>query len=809
MVNLRVKTRLLHRRSTALIDLKDYGMLEINRNRVKSVTATMFFVSFALVLFELQLTRLFGVILFAQFAHLALGLALLGISIGSVIQHLKPDIIPEEDMENRLANVVMLMCISMLLAVVCSIVFPVTEQFEKPPTVYQERSSISGNLLSIGWFVALLPVLALPFVFAGIAFSGAFFRMKSHIGTLYGSDLIGGAVGAAFFIPLLSVLSAPDTTFFAMLMLSVSAILLLRGSAHRIKFFAIAATALICLAASIVGMTGHEVLKIKYAAGYSELNVTYTKWTPLTRLAVHEDQRGAYVLLDNSSASEVLLTDADRARKAKEINRSFVFQLHTPPARTAILASSAGPEVAVAQYYGYTDIDAVDIAGEIAEVVRSRFPDAPTNPFIVGNTHQINADGRAAILHAKQPYDIIQMVHANLHSNAGLLANAWSPALLETKQAFATYLEKLSEKGTISFGKGPATMSIATSAAAALTDRGVKEPWRHIAYLTGNAVFMLVKKIPWSGEELDKLRAVAKKNRCRLEWDPSVKPPQHILDMLSSPNVMTDNKPYLDTFSDITDTAAAFFSEDKNQNQLAINSLYTSILAQIAFIVAAGIFFLFVPLMRRGPTGLKKIKGVGIGLGYVSCIGYGYLAVEIVLIHELILFIGHPTYAVTAVILSMLLFSGIGSILAGKIPANKLTTSLRLILLSVLVLGALQAWVFPQLLYQFALGLPMPVRFMITLAILAPLGLVMGMPFPTAIRILPESASGIIPWAWALNGWMSVVAGLMTMVISRVVGYSQAIGLALVFYAGALVLAGMLRKISLKAAPTATATSAE
>ncbi len=341
-------------------------------------------------------------------------------------------------------------------------------------------------------------------------------------------------------------------------------------------------------------------------------------------------------------------------------------------------------------------------------------------------------------------------------------------------------------------------MSIAQSAAAALRARGVKEPWRNIAYLTGNAVFMLVKKHPWQGAELTKLKELAKKNHCRLEWDPGAPPPPRIVKLLSTENVMTDNKPYLDTFGDIANTIHGFFSADKNQNRMAVNSLYTSLVAQAIFVVLAGFFFLIVPLLRRGPTGLTKINGVALGLAYVTCLGYGYLAVETVLIHELILFIGHPTYAVTAVILSMLLFSGIGSILAGKIPEEKLTKTLRLILILVLVLGSLQAWVFPKLLYHFALGLPGAVRFMLTLVILAPLGLVMGMPFPTAMRIIPSSASGIIPWAWALNGWMSVVAGLVTMVVSRIVGYSQAFGIALIFYAGALVLAGLLQKISLK-----------
>ncbi len=778
-------------------------MIEISRQKLRAAAVTMFFVSFSLIVFELMLTRLFGVVLFAQFAHLALGLALLGISIGSVVQYLMPSIIPEDDMESHLANIVMMMCASMLLAVICSIVFPVTEQSEKAPTVYQERSSISGSLLNVGWFVALLPFLALPFVFGGIAFSGAFFRMKKHIGLLYGADLIGGALGAAVFIPLLYIFAAPDTVFFAMFVLLVSAGILLFRSAHKKRFIAVVALGVACLVLSIVGLTGREILKVKYAAGYSEKNVTYTRWTPLTRLAVHEDDRGIFVLLDNSSASEVLVTEKARASRIREINRSFVYQLHKPPARIAILASSAGPEVAVAQHFGFTDIDAVDIAGDIADVVRSLFPDGPVNPFIVGNTHQINADGRAAILHSKHPYDIIQMVHANLHSNAGLLANAWSPALLETKEAFTTYLDHLSDHGTISFGRGPATPGIAKAAAAALRERGEKEPWRNIVYLAGNATFILIKKHPWEKADIEKVRKTAAQYHLRLDWDPAGKPNRNALAMLSEKDLLTDNKPYLDSFSDITATLASMFTSEKQGHQKAINSLYVSILAQIAFVVLAGFFFLIVPLMRRGPAGLNRISHVASGLAYVTCLGYGYLAVETVLIHELILFIGHPTYAVTAVIMAMLLFSGIGSVLAGRVKSEKLVKTLKLVLLGVIVLGALQAWVFPKLLYHFALGWPMPVRFMVTFILLAPLGFVMGMPFPLAMRIVPEKASGIVPWAWALNGWMSVAAGLSTMVVSRVVGYSQAFAVALVVYAVALLLVPRLSRIAEKEAPSA------
>ena len=65
---------------------------------------------------------------------------------------------------------------------------------------------------------------------------------------------------------------------------------------------------------------------------------------------------------------------------------------------------------------------------------------------------------------------------------------------------------------------------------------------------------------------------------------------------------------------------------------------------------------------------------------------------------------------------------------------------------------------------------------------LLPLGFIMGMPFPLVIRMLPGEASGIVPWAWALNGWMSVVASLVTVLISRTWGYSFAFVVALGAY---------------------------
>jgi hypothetical protein len=214
---------------------------------------------------------------------------------------------------------------------------------------------------------------------------------------------------------------------------------------------------------------------------------------------------------------------------------------------------------------------------------------------------------------------------------------------------------------------------------------------------------------------------------------------------------------------------------------------------QAIYVALVGLVCVLVPVLRRD-EGLRG-QGVAGGLGYVACLGYGYLAVETVLLHHLVLFVGHPTYAITIVILTMLLFSGIGSLLVERMPSDRLPTLLTRTLIGVVILGAVQAYAVPPMLYAFAFGLPLALRTALVFALLAPLGLLMGMPFPLALRILRPEAAGLVPWAWALNGWMSVVASLGTVLVSRLAGYHVAFAVALSAYVLAIGLARSLPRI--------------
>jgi hypothetical protein len=139
-------------------------------------------------------------------------------------------------------------------------------------------------------------------------------------------------------------------------------------------------------------------------------------------------------------------------------------------------------------------------------------------------------------------------------------------------------------------------------------------------------------------------------------------------------------------------------------------------------------------------------------------VGFGYILVEISLIQRFVLFLGHPTYALTVVVFLLLLSSGAGSVAARRwitVPSRVLllpTVIAGLIVLNVVVLP----WLLPA-----AVGLPFIIKLILSAVVLAPLGFLMGMPFPTGLRLVQT-----VEWAWALNAAASVLGSVMAMVIA-------------------------------------------
>jgi hypothetical protein len=152
----------------------------------------------------------------------------------------------------------------------------------------------------------------------------------------------------------------------------------------------------------------------------------------------------------------------------------------------------------------------------------------------------------------------------------------------------------------------------------------------------------------------------------------------------------------------------------------------------------------------------------------------GFLFVEIPLIQRFILFLGKPVYAFAAVVAAVLFFSGLGSLAAPRLP-------LRWMLLLLVMAIALYPLGLPVLFRTF-LGAPLGVRLLVTGLSLAPLGILLGMPFPGGLAWLRRRAPAMIPWAWAVNGCASVLASILAAILALSAGFSWVLGAAALAY---------------------------
>lgn len=210
------------------------------------------------------------------------------------------------------------------------------------------------------------------------------------------------------------------------------------------------------------------------------------------------------------------------------------------------------------------------------------------------------------------------------------------------------------------------------------------------------------------------------------------------------------------------------------------------LLASMAQILVLAAVLIFWPLRRLARAGLRT-PGVWRYFGYFAALGLGFMLIEIALMQKLVIFLGHPTYALSVVLTSLLASAGTGSLLAGRI-VDVQRRHLRLILLGIVGMVAIDVlavnWLLPLL-----LGVPLWLRMAVVVALLVPTGLVLGMPFPSGMRIMEKQCPQLVPWGWAVNAFFSVFGSIFCIVLSMAIGFSNVFWVAIGVYV--LGLAGM------------------
>jgi hypothetical protein len=221
------------------------------------------------------------------------------------------------------------------------------------------------------------------------------------------------------------------------------------------------------------------------------------------------------------------------------------------------------------------------------------------------------------------------------------------------------------------------------------------------------------------------------------------------------------------------------------------------LLAVLALATTAALVIILLPLVvghltgrlrasekQLGTTGNRRVLAAA--LAYFGLIGLGFLFVEIPLAQRFILFLGQPVYGLTVVLFSLLLFSGLGSLASPRLPYRTALASLVVLVLAYPLL-------LPHL-FNLFLGTPIELRLIVAIMALAPLGFLLGVPFPRGIGWLEHRAVELIPWAWGVNGSASVVAAVGAALLALSFGFSWVLIAGAICYGGALLVVAVRQR---------------
>lgn len=829
----------------------------LSRPRILSAIAL---VSFASLLLELALTRLFSVVLFYHFAFLAISVALLGLGAGGVFSYVKREWL------ERFTTREIGFWLSAINAVLILLVLQV---------VLRVPISLDLTWANFGKLTILYLASAVPFFFVGLLFSVVFAREARGIGVLYGADLVGGALACLAVVPLLNWIGGPNAVLAASAAMGVAA--LLWAETKRAK---LVASAVVVVFVALIGANySGKLIDIVYAKGQRRDQpwMLFAKWNAISRVEVNQVGLAKYIVIDADASTAIMNVDpanwekdiavaganltaptgekdpAIGERRGDNYNwkrdlmsaAPAIANVLRPNGKYAIIGPGGGVDVLRAVANGSKDVTGIEINPIIADdIMRGNHADYSYNLYRRPEVRIHVGDGRSFIRNSKEQYDVIQMTLVDTWASTAAGAFALSENNLYTVEAFEEYFQHLKPDGMIAitrweFKEPREALRVVSQGIEALRRSGITDVRQHFLVVSdgaldvdGRPVLVLVKKTPFVKDEEQQVNNHLSKN-------PSLHPlylptelheaiPSQAKDLRravsegrysvphSGDNAFHRYLSWTDSLqssfvwgypyniSPVYDKNPFFFFTLKTGDVLKkimagtgrgmdwrINLGVTVLFMVFGISIVAVLAFLILPLLLHNRrTGETPVPHRHARLLYFIAVGLGFIIVEITLIQRFVLFLGHPTYALTVVVFLMLLASGAGSFMAKKWLAKSSSVRVPLALIAAIVIAYL--YLLPLVLGAM-IGAEFAVKLLISGALIVPLGVLMGIPFPTGLRALDELDDRRVEWAWALNGGATVLGSVSSMIIAIHFGLNVTLVVGAMAYVVALLLVGSFR----------------
>ena len=789
-------------------------LLDVSSEPQVSLLAGIFLSSFAALLLELSLTRLFSVVLFYHYAFLAISVALLGLGAGGVLAHLQRRRLQRWDARGLGARLCTLCSLSILIGL---------------EVILHTQVRLQLSLGSLRSLALLYVASAIPFFFIGILFSIVFARYPSHIPRLYGADLTGGALACIATVPLLQYIGGPNTVLFSAGTMAVAAAIWTSERGWRIAGYGLAALFTVLIA--INSSSSHPLIDVVYAKGrlIDPATVEYTRWNSISRVEVKRRPDGSRRIFIDADATTVLMNVDPRNLTPQDKNWLMdevpsLVNTFRPHGQFAIIGPGGGPDVVRAVASGSPKVTGIEINPIIVrQIMQGRYADYSHHLYELPGVDIHVSDGRSFVRSSSDSYDVLQMTLVDTWASTAAGAFALSENNLYTVQAFEEYFRHLHSDGMIAitrweFKEPREALRVVSVAMEALHRLGVANPAQNLMVVSdgelnadGRSVLVLAKKSAFTAEEekvaLDHLTAHPHQV---LLYSPDHAVNNPFLQLIASNDPVVFASHYKFNVSPVYDDAPFFFfnlklgqilhrSVDQGIDwKVNLGIVVLGIVLLLSIVAVLG--FLILPLALGARGHQPRI----LPLLYFVAIGVGYILVEITFIQRFVLFLGHPTYALTVVVFLMLLSGGVGSLVSRRwLPQASLV---RWPLLA--IAAGLLAYIFllPAMLPALV-GQNFTLKLAISGLLLVPLGFAMGMPFPAGLRALSEARSAglgadtspsdnSVEWAWAMNASASVLGSALAIILAMRFGLSVTLACGAVAYSLAIILIGTVEPAS-------------
>jgi spermidine synthase len=527
--------------------------------------------------------------------------------------------------------------------------------------------------------------------------------------------------------------------------------------------------------------------------------------------------------VDGESLQPVTLASPDAFAPADYLPEAVAFEL-VPGARVLVLDPGGGLGLLQALAGGAADVTAVVSDPLALEAVSSAAGDF--DPYADPRVTVVRQPLRAHLRSGGAQYDLVFLPLTDSYRPVAGGAYSLAETYGLTVEAMDAALDLLAPDGVLVVTRWlqvppSEELRLFATLVESLDRSGVTEPARALmAYRGIQTMTVLARPGGWPEDLREAVRAFAASRRYDLVWAPdlhssevnryNVMPePVHedaFRDLLTAARrnefyagypfavaPATDDRPFFFNFFRWAQTPQVVASLGRTWQPFG-GSGYLVLLALLFLVLGLSVALILAPLLLRRSAMASVNPGLRLRiLAYFSLLGVAFLFVEIPLIQRYILLFGRPAFAFTAVVLVILVFSGVGSALSGRYLRARfgpwLASSLAL----------LAALLGPVLLHA-ALGWPEFLRAVVPLAALAPLSFAMGLPFPGGLAWLNEDAPSLIPWAWAINGCASVIASVLAAIFALSWGFTVVMLMGAAAYALAgLVLTGLPRLAARKA----------